>query len=628
MHPTATPRRPLLWGLVLTAGIAGLVHAQPPGLPALPAAAVQDKDKVDPKAQPPKDRDTGVPEVRIDPRTNALIIPVGGFVRFDGKLPDIPADILVSREDFVQVRTDPNNPKVLLLTGRAPGLAQITLLFKDRPRQTYDVVVQPDFELLRTIIRRTAPTANVEVTPGLGNTLILSGYVTTPQEADTINRLAISQVGGNPQNVINMLQIGGVQQVQIDVVIASVDRSEIRSRGFDFAVSGTSVTFSSLVSGLLTPPTGFGSGTVAFSPNANLQLGVAPAGFFSALQALRTEGLAKFLAEPRVVTQSGRPAQFLAGGRQAVLGPASGINGPGVVFEQVGTQLNVVPIVMGNGKVWLEVQPSIRTVNQGLGIQTTFGTTPGFTENSIQVAVELESGQTFAIGGLIQNSVQASANKVPVLGDLPFVGTGFSSVRYEERESELVILVTPRLVHPMDCNQVPRRLPGRETRSPDDYELFLENILEAPRGQRKVWNGRCYNAAWKCDPSAAVFPCAGNVCYGPNGTLLPGAACGAAGCAAPAPGHHGQAIRLTPAPAVAPAAAAAAPVTTPVTPASAPVTPASAPVPEQMLAPVTPPMPPGPTASEQPALLPAVPGAPVDTTPAEPPVVPVSPARN
>ncbi|HYH66220.1 MAG TPA: hypothetical protein VD866_16120 [Urbifossiella sp.] len=613
MHPTTTPRRPLLWGLVLTAGIAGLVQAQPPGFPAIPAVAAQD-NKVDPK-NPPPERDTGVPAVKIDPRTNALIIPVGGFVRFDGKLPDIPADILVSREDFVQVRTDPNNPKVLLLTGRGPGLAQITVLFKDRPRQVYDVVVQPDFELLKTIIARTAPTANVEVTPGLGNTLILSGYVTTPQEADTIYRLAVSQVGGTPGNVINMLQIGGVQQVQIDVVIATVDRSEIRSRGFDFAVSGKSVTFNSLVSGLLTPPTGFGSGTVAFSPNANFQLGVAPAGFFSALQALRAEGMAKFLAEPRVVTQSGRPAQFQAGGQQAVLGPASGINGPGVILEQIGTTLDVVPIVMGNGKIWLEVNPRTRTVNQGLGIQTTFGATPGFNQNSVSVAVELESGQTFAIGGLIQNSVQATANKVPVLGDLPYAGTLFSSIRYEERESELVILVTPRLVHPLDCNQVPKRLPGRETRSPDDYELFLENILEAPRGQRKVWTGRCYNAAWKCDP-AGVYPCVGNVCYGPNGTMLP------AGCAAGAcgtnPTHHGHAARTAPATAPVTVAIPAAP-TTPAAP-MAPVVPVSAPSFEPGVAPIAPTLP-----SFEPGSLRPVPGAPVETTPTEPAVLPAAP---
>ena len=77
-----------------------------------------------------------------------------------------------------------------------------------------------------------------------------------------------------------------------------------------------------------------------------------------------------------------------------------------------------------------------------------------------------------------------------------------------------MILVTPRLVGPMNCDQVPQAIAGRETRNPDDYELFLENILEAPRGQRKVWNGRCYNAAWKCDPTAAIFPCVGGRVHG------------------------------------------------------------------------------------------------------------------
>jgi pilus assembly protein CpaC len=140
--------------------------------------------------------------------------------------------------------------------------------------------------------------------------------------------------------------------------------------------------------------------------------------------------------------------------------------------------------------------------------------------------VLLESGQTFAIGGLIQTQVQAASNKVPVLGDLPFVGVGFSNLTYQTRESELVILVTPRLVEAMDPCQAPKRLPGMETRTPDDYELFLENILEAPRGQRKVWNGKCYNAAYKCDPTIGKYPCAGNVCTGPNGTCLPAPAFG------------------------------------------------------------------------------------------------------
>jgi pilus assembly protein CpaC len=557
MHPkTHASRLRKVGALLLVAGLAGAVaYGQP--------------------AKAPPEKDTGVAAVKVDAKTGALIVPVGGLVRFaPTTLPDVPSDILVSREDVVQVRLDPNNPKALLLTGRAPGLAKITLLFKDRPRVEFDVVVQPDYELLRNLIGRTVPTANVEVTPGIGNVVILSGYTTSPQDADIITRLAISQVGGTPNNVINAMQIGGVQQVQIDVVIASVDRNEIRSRGFDFAVNGTTAIFSSLVSGLLTPPAGFGAGLATAGGDANIRFGLAPAGFFGALRALRTEGLAKFLAEPRVVTQTGRPAFFLAGGRQAVLGPASGINGPGVQFEQVGTQLEVLPIVYGNDKIWLEINPQVRTVNQGLGITTVFGTTPGFTEQQARCAVMLESGQTFAIGGLIQNSVQAASARVPVLGDLPFIGTAFSRINYEERESELVILVTPRLVHPMDCNQVPRRLPGRETRSPDDYELFLEGIMEAPRGQRKVFSNGCYNPAYRCDPSFGTFPCIGNVCYGPNGTALPGgAACGAGGCASPG-------VRVV-----------------------------ASPVPLTQTMPAPGAAPPGPL----PANLPAVPGAPVST---------------
>jgi pilus assembly protein CpaC len=521
MHPKLS-RRTLAWGLALAAGVFGtLAVAQPPMQP-----GVQPSD------------------VKVD-KTGALIVPVGGLVRFDPKLKDPVTDVLVSREDILQVRPDPMNPGVLLLTGRNPGLAQMTLVVKDQPPRRFDVVVQPDLELLRNIIRRTVPTANVTVEPGIGNVIILGGYVTSPQDADTILRLANSAVGGSPQNVINAIQVGGVQQVQIDVVVASVDRNEIRSRGFDFLVSGSTVQISSLVSGLIGAPPLGGAGAVAgtVSPSANIQVGIVPAQFFGALQALRTEGLAKFLAEPRVVTQTGRPAFFLAGGRQAVLGPAAGINGPGVVFEQVGTQLSVLPIVYGNGMIWLDINPQVRSVNQGLGITTVFGTTPGFTEQQAQCSVMLESGQTFAIGGLIQNSVQVATAKVPFLGDLPFVGTAFSSIRHEERESELVILVTPRLVHPLDCNQVPRRLPGRETRSPDDYELFLENILEAPRGQRKVFNGHCYNAAYKCDPTAATFPCVGNVCTGPAGAA---GACGTTGAACPAPVTGGPAVRVGP----------------------------------------------------------------------------------
>src|SRR4030095_13867112 len=201
-----------------------------------------------------------------------------------------------------------------------------------------------------------------------------------------------------------------------------------------FSIGGTTANFQSIVGGLIGSQ--LGANPPLISSDANLQLGIVPTPFFAALQALRTEGVAKFLAEPRVVTQTGRPAFFRAGGQQAVLSGTSGITGPGVQLVPFGTELEVVPIVYGNGQIWLDISPRVTAVNQGLGITVGGAVSPGFTEQTVRSTVLLESGQTFAIGGLIQTSVQASANKVPLVGDLPFIGVGFSSVNYQTVETE------------------------------------------------------------------------------------------------------------------------------------------------------------------------------------------------
>jgi pilus assembly protein CpaC len=285
---------------------------------------------------------------------------------------------------------------------------------------------------------------------------------------------------------------------------------------------------------------------LGFGAQGNLQLGITPAGFFGTLRALQNEGIAKFLSEPKVVTQSGRPAFIQSGGEQAVLGEtAGGLGSISVERVPIGTTLEVLPLVYGNGKIYLTVRPTVRSVNNALGLATQQGFSPGFNLQSTEASVMLESGQTFAIGGLLENTVQASASRVPVLGSLPYIGAAFSTVSHEERERELIILVTPRLVDALDCTQVPKRVPGRETRNPDDYELFLEGLLEAPRGQRQVWNGRCYNAAWKCDPNG-LFPCKGDICTGPGGCGASGCATG--GCGTTAPAMHVNPQPLPPAP--------------------------------------------------------------------------------
>ncbi|HEV3384467.1 MAG TPA: hypothetical protein VG097_06605 [Gemmata sp.] len=470
--------------------------------------------------------------VKIDPKTGQLLVPLGGTVSWTPVLPEAPIELIPSPDSVIQIKDDPTKGQKYILTGKSTGLATITFSFKTQPKRVFEVLVQPDLNLLRAIIKRTVPTAAVEVQPGVqGNMIILSGYVASPLDADVVSRLAISAAGGRETNVINAVQVGGGQQVQIDVVVASVDRNMARNRGLDWSANGATVTAQSIISGLIIPPTGgstgsAGSTTTTISPAANLQLGILPAGFFTAIQALRSEGIAKFLAEPKVVTQTGRSAFFRAGGQQATLSASSGITGPGVQYVPFGTELEVLPIVYGNGMIWLEINPRITAVSAALGITVGGALSPGFTEQQVRSAVMLESGQTFAIGGLIQNTVQASSSKFPVLGDLPFLGVAFSTVTHSQIENELLIMVTPRLVGPLNCDQVPKRVPGRESRNPDDYELFLENILEAPRGQRKVFNGRCYNAAYKSDPTAAIFPCVGGACgaacSGRVGPVVPG----------------------------------------------------------------------------------------------------------
>jgi pilus assembly protein CpaC len=116
---------------------------------------------------------------------------------------------------------------------------------------------------------------------------------------------------------------------------------------------------------------------------------------------------------------------------------------------------------------------------------------------------------------MIFHQVNGTSNKVPVLGDLPFLGTMFSTINYSESEEELIILVTPHLVDAMDCSQPARFLPGQETRSPDDFELFLERILEAPRGQRDVFVDHRYVPAYKNGPTGDKYPCPN--CNGPRG---------------------------------------------------------------------------------------------------------------
>jgi hypothetical protein len=172
-------------------------------------------------------------------------------------------------------------------------------------------------------------------------------------------------------------------------------------------------------------------------------------GFLNDLSRLSAQGEAKLINEPRVITQSGRPAWIVSGGEVPILTTSE--NGiPSVTYKTFGTVVNFLPVVLGNGKIHLEVRPEISKLNPPARISAPFaeGTAhvPGFDIRSAQVAVEIEDGQTLGIGGLIETSINGQESKIPILGDLPLVGPAFTSTTYTETEEEVIILVTPHVV--------------------------------------------------------------------------------------------------------------------------------------------------------------------------------------
>jgi pilus assembly protein CpaC len=518
MHPKAHRSRIGFWSVLLSLALGSAAPAQPAPQPG------------------------GVPQPVAGQAVSAIIVPINGTQRLQMTTKKRIELVLNERETVARVAPLATDPTTILITGLEPGITRITLTDVDKSRETYEVSVQFDTEYLRTLLQRAVPTANVQLIPAANNSVIVTGTVAHAEDVDIILRTGPA-VG---VNLINALRVGGVMQVQLDVVVAQVTRSEFRRMVFNFLTDSRHSFLGSTVGNAVVNPIGVGNGTsppagfsispvlggVPGAPNGaptNVFFGILHTnwGFLGFLQALKDENVLKLLAEPRLVTLSGRPASFLSGGEQAIPVPA-GLGQVGVQFEEFGTRLNFLPIVLGNGKIHLEVEPEVSNLNPANGTTIQGTVVPGRDTQRVHTTVELEDGQTFVIGGLIQRDVTGSTTKVPVLGELPFIGAAFSSKSFTEAERELVIMVTPHLVDAMSCDQTAKMLPGQETRSPDDFELFLEGILEAPRGPREVCPGGHYVPAFKNGPTAGVYPCAGDGRCGAAGCATPG--CGSAGC--------------------------------------------------------------------------------------------------
>lgn len=293
--------------------------------------------------------------------------------------------------------------------------------------------------------------------------------------------------------LINLLRVPGVHQVMLQVRIAELNRTGLRQIGSDLfgvhpgtgSLYGSKLGVSSATASSVLGAAGV-TGSVAVASNAENLFGIFPnADFELWVTALRTNSLLTVLAEPNLVAMSGQHANFLAGGEVAIPVPqvSGGITtGITVMFKNFGVALDFLPFVMEDESIRLTVSPEVSQLNQAIGTSLAGTTVPGFDTRKTTTTVEMRQGQTLAIAGLLQVEINANTKKVPGLGDIPYLGTLFSNTTHQRVEKELLVLVTPYLVAPMDPDQVPP-VPGSEIKEPTDLEFYLLNRMEGRTGR-------------------------------------------------------------------------------------------------------------------------------------------------
>jgi pilus assembly protein CpaC len=325
------------------------------------------------------------------------------------------------------------------------------------------------------ILRANAPTSGPQ---GAANIPVQQASFTSPQtigpNGQVRNTLEQYIVQGET-NIVNLLRIPGEQQVMLKVTVAEVNRAATRSIGVNETVRnrGGTTVFSQT------------TGTI----NANLTAVLDANRVSLAIEALRTLNLARSLAEPNLVTMNGFPAAFLAGGEfpVPVVTGATAVGLQGVNFVPFGVQLNFIPYITDKDRIRLQVNAQVSVRDPAIGtnfganvnaVNTTF--VPGLNTRNVQTTVEMREGQTLAIAGLIQNNLGTDTTRVPLAGDLPIIGPLFGINHAQSSEQELVLLVTPELVHPLEPNEVPA-LPGSDFFEPGDLEFYLYGRLESRR---------------------------------------------------------------------------------------------------------------------------------------------------
>ena len=384
------------------------------------------------------------------------------------------------------------SPRQIYLIGKVPGATNATLWGVDgKIAAMLDIEIMPDVSRLKEKIHEMLPNEkDIKVTAS-HDALVLSGTVSNTSNLSQVVALANAYAPRDKDGkskVMNLLEVGGVHQVMLEVRVSEMSRSLMRRLGVNFAyISEGGQTFGiSLLRNLTALPTGGWPGnpiTATTNINAIFRFLGGGATWTTFIDALKEEGLTKVLAEPTLITMSGRTANFLAGGEYPIPVPQAGSGNATTItieYKTFGVGLNFTPTVLNNNKISMEVKPEVSELDFTNAVQISGYVVPSITTRRVATTIELADGQSFAIAGLLKEDLREVVSKFPVLGEIPILGVLFRSTSYQKNETELVIIVTPHLVKPVDMAK--QTLPTDAFVEPNEFEFYLLGSLEG-RGE-------------------------------------------------------------------------------------------------------------------------------------------------
>lgn len=376
-------------------------------------------------------------------------------------------------------------PNRLRLLAESPGVTSLSLTDEFDAQFTVDVFVEGDIRELQAYLTRLFPGSAIEAVK-LRDSIVLRGWVTEPDAIPQVMAVAEQFAA----TVHNQMRVAGENQVMMQVQVIEVQRSKLRQLGFNFIslgqnyfVASTPGALAPIASSMITNatppevtvnPKTLANQTIQFAITGNKNI------FNGFVEALQREALAKILAEPVLVTTSGRPATLLSGGEFPILVP-QGLGTLSIKWREFGVRMEAVPIVLGNGRLRLDIAPEVSERDFSNAVDLNGFTVPGLTTRRVNTQVEMRFGDTLIIGGLISSRRTGTTDKIPFFGELPVIGAAFRRVSYDDRETELVVVVTPHLVSPIPSYQYPPGAPTLNSADPTAHELYGDGMLEVDK---------------------------------------------------------------------------------------------------------------------------------------------------